>query len=110
MKRPVYILGGIAGMIGGALLGMSHVTVPLVESAIVISVLALGAFVALAIELPVSLGAIIVGAFALFHGYAHGAEMPDASTGVVYLAGFALMTALLHLIGIGIGLALRSMR
>ena len=94
-------------MLAGGSVGMSHVAVPLVEPAIVASLLTLGVLIALAIDLPVSLGAIIVGAFALFHGYAHVAEIPDGSTGVAYLAGFALMTTLLQLIGIGVGMFLQ---
>ena len=49
----------------------------------------------------------IVGAFAIFHGYAHGAELPDGSNAVAYSAGFVIATGLLHLCGIAIGLLTR---
>src|SRR5471032_3047665 len=89
-------------LIGGAL-GMAHEAVPFVESGILASVVALGLLVALAIDLPVWLGAVIIGAFALLHGHAHGSEVAENIGGAEYMAGFALATATLH--GIGIGFA-----
>lgn len=87
-------------LVGGAL-GMAHVTLPLVEPGILASVVALGLLVALAVDLPVSVGAAIVGVFALLHGHAHGTEVAETVSGAEYMAGFALATATLHLIGIG---------
>jgi len=87
-------------LIGGAL-GMAHVPVPFVEPGILASVVALGLLVALAIDLPVWLGAVIIGAFALLHGHAHGSEVAENIGGIEYMAGFALATATLHLVGIG---------
>ncbi len=87
-------------LIGGAL-GMTHVALPFVEPAILASVVALGLMVALAVEMPVALGALVVGAFALFHGHAHGSEVAENLGGIEYMAGFALATATLHLTGIG---------
>jgi urease accessory protein len=92
-------------LVGGAL-GMAHVPVPFVEPAILASVVALGLFVALAVDLPVWTGALIIGAFALFHGHSHGAEVPETASGIEYMAGFALATALLHAVGIAIALGL----
>jgi urease accessory protein len=86
-------------LIGGAL-GTLHVAVPFVEPGILASVIALGLLVALAIDLPVVIGAAIVGVFALFHGYAHGSEVAETVSGAEYLAGFALATATLHLVGV----------
>jgi len=103
-------LAFVAIMAGGGLLGMAHVTVPLVEPAIVASVLTFGLLLALAIEVPIAIGAIVIAAFALFHGYAHGAEMPESLSGAVFLGGLALTTTLLHLIGIGSGMVLQSVR
>jgi len=96
-------------MLAGAALGMLHVPVPFVEPGILASVVALGLFVALAIDLPVSFGIAIIGLFALFHGHAHGTEVPENVAGLDYMAGFAVATALLHGIGIalGVGLGLR---
>jgi urease accessory protein len=92
-------------LVGGAL-GMTGLALPLVEPAILASVIALGLMVALATDLPVWLGATMIGAFALFHGYAHGAEVPENTGGFEYIAGFALATAVLHLTGIGAALGL----
>jgi urease accessory protein len=88
--------------IGGAL-GVLAVAVPLVETGIGLSVVVLGAAVALGWKWPVAAVAL-VGFFAIFHGHAHGSEMPVAATGLVYGIGFMLATALLHAAGIGLGL------
>ena len=87
-------------LVGGAL-GMAHVALPFVEPGILASVVALGLLVALAVDLPVITGAAIVGVFALFHGHAHGSEVAENLSGIEYMAGFAMATATLHLIGIG---------
>lgn len=94
-------------LVGGAL-GMLHVPLPLVEPGILASVVALGLLVALAVDLPVSAGVAIIGLFALFHGHAHGTEVPENAGGLEYMAGFAVATALLHVTGIAAGLALGS--
>lgn len=96
-------------LIGGAL-GMAHVALPFVEPGILASVVVIGLMVALAVDLPVWQGAVLIGAFALFHGHAHGAEAPENIGGLDYLAGFALATIALHLVGIGSALSLRSIR
>lgn len=88
-------------MLAGGALGMGHVALPFVEPAILASVVALGLLVALAVDLPVAIGAAIVGAFALFHGHAHGSEVAETIGGFEYMAGFAIATASLHLTGIG---------
>jgi urease accessory protein len=92
-------------LVGGAL-GMAHVPVPFVEPGILASVVALGLLVALAVDLPVWLGATIIGLFALFHGHAHGSEVAETVSGVEYMAGFALATAGLHVLGITFALGL----
>ncbi|WP_102960141.1 HupE/UreJ family protein [Mangrovicella endophytica] len=89
---------------GAALVGMP---LPLVEPVILASVVALGLLVATAARLPVPACSAIVGAFALFHGHAHGTELGLAGA-ASYGAGFAAATTLLHLAGIGLGLALAS--
>ena len=93
-------------MLAGAALGMAHVPVPFVEPGILASVVALGLLVALAVDLPVPAGVAIIGLFALFHGHAHGTEVPENTGGLEYMAGFAVATALLHAIGIAAGLGL----
>jgi urease accessory protein len=94
-------------MLIGGLLGMAHVPVPLVEPGILASVVALGLLVALAVDLPVWLGAVIIGVFAVFHGHAHGSEVAETVSGAEYMASFALATATLHLIGIGFALTMQ---
>jgi urease accessory protein len=92
-------------LLGGAL-GMAQVPLPFVEPAILASVVALGLLVALAADLPLSLGAAVIAVFALAHGYAHGMEAPGGESGATYLAGFALATASLHAVGIGFAFAM----
>jgi urease accessory protein len=92
-----------AMMVGGAALGMLGVPVPPVEIGIALSVLVLGGCIALAIRAPVWAASVIVAAFAVFHGYAHGKELPSAADPVGYSAGFTLATGMLHVLGISIG-------
>lgn len=88
-------------MLIGGVLGMEDVPLPFVEPVILASVVGLALLVALAVDLPVPVGAGILAVFALFHGYAHGTEVVGTLNGFEYMAGFALATAALHLAGIG---------
>lgn len=99
-------LAFVGVMLAGGALGMLHVPMPFVEPAILASVVALGLLVAVAVDLPVSAGVAVIGLFALFHGYAHGTEVPENAAGLGYAAGFAVATALLHAVGITAGLGL----
>jgi urease accessory protein len=92
-----------AVMVGGALLGMFGVPLPPVEAGIALSVLVLGICIALRFEAPVWVASVIVAFFAIFHGYAHGKELPSAADPVGYSMGFVLATGLLHVAGIGLG-------
>lgn len=94
-------------MVLGAILGMAGVPVPPVEWGIAVSVLALGACVAGAWRLPAWAAMATVAVFGLFHGYAHGKELPSAADPLGYSAGFVLATGFLHVVGIGLGLATR---
>ncbi|MBM6593296.1 HupE/UreJ family protein [Microvirga pudoricolor] len=98
-------LSFVGMMIVGGALGFMGVEVPAVETGILASIVILGAVVALGRPLPVGLAMALVGVFAIFHGYAHGAEMPMESGAIGYSIGFALATALLHGAGILAGLA-----
>lgn len=89
----------------GSVLGMAAIELPLVEPAIVASVLVLGVLIAAAVRLPLVASTLIVGLFALFHGHAHGAELPATASGLAYGIGFIAATAGLHLCGIGLSLA-----
>jgi urease accessory protein len=91
---------------GGAL-GVAGVPVPAVETGIAVSAIVLGAMVAFAVRPPLWVAAVIVGAFAIFHGHAHGTELPAAAHPLVYSIGFVLATGLLHLTGILFGLLAR---
>ena len=106
-------LAFVGVMLAGGALGMLQVLLPIVEPGILASVVALGLLVALAVELPVSAGVVVVGLFALLHGHAHGTEVPESAGSLGYMAGFALATALLHAAGIaaalGFGLKLRGL-
>ncbi len=96
-------------LVGGAL-GMAHVPLPFVEPGILASVVALGLLVALAVDLPVWTGALIIGVFAVFHGHAHGSEVTENIGGIEYMAGFALATATLHAVGIAFALAMNRLQ
>ena len=87
----------------GGVLGIAGVPLPPVEIGIALSVLVLGAMIAGKVRAPVWLASLIVAIFAIFHGYAHGKELPSAADPVGYSAGFVLATGLLHVCGIGIG-------
>ena len=97
----------VGAMTMGAALGMSGVTLPLVQPAIFASVLVLGALVAFAARLPLGASAALVSVAALFHGQAHGTEMAASGSGMMALLGLAMSTAALHAAGVsgGIGLA-----
>ncbi|MDO8264286.1 MAG: HupE/UreJ family protein [Gallionella sp.] len=99
----------VSMMLAGGVLGMSGVHVPYMEAGIVVSVLVLGVLIAGAFKLPLAISGLLVGIFAVFHGHAHGAEMPIAVGAVSYSAGFALATALLHAAGILAGTGLRKL-
>lgn len=96
----------VAMMVAGGAIGMAGLPMPFVEDAIALSVIALGAVVALNIAPPVLVSMAIVGFFALFHGHAHSAKMPAGASGLGYAAGFVLATSLLHVAGIAAGLTL----
>jgi urease accessory protein len=91
--------------LGGAL-GVAGIAIPFVEAGIGVSVIVLGLAVALRWQWPVAAAMALVGVFAIFHGHAHGAEMPVDASGLEYGVGFMLATALLHVAGIGFGLGI----
>ena len=95
----VMAVGGVIGILG--------VPLPGVETGIALSAIVLGMMVALAAKPPLAIAAVLVGAFAIFHGYAHGAELPPGTDAVAYSVGFVVATGLLHLTGIAFGLLAR---
>jgi len=105
-KPAIWILPVVFPMVmayGGAL-GIFGISVPAVETGIAASAVVLGGLIALAVRAPLWIAAVIVGAFAIFHGHAHGTELPDATAPLAYSAGFVISTGLLHLGGVAFGL------
>ena len=88
----------------GGVLGVRGVPIPAVEFGVAGSAAALGVMIALAAKPPLGVAAVLVGGFAIFHGHAHGTELPGAADPLAYGAGFVLVTGLLHAAGIAIGL------
>ncbi len=90
-------------MAGGGVMGILGVPLPGVEAGIAISAIVLGSMVALAARPPLWVAAVLVGAFAIFHGHAHGVELPPGADAVAFSVGFVVATGLLHLAGIAFG-------
>jgi urease accessory protein len=105
-----FVLGGralwlvplsfVAMMAVGFLLGIAQIEVPFVEFGIALSSVVIGGAAALGRPMPVAAAMALVGVFAIFHGHAHGAEMPLDASGSEYAVGFLQATALLHVVGI----------
>jgi len=87
----------------GGLLGLLAVPLPGVETGIALSALVLGVLVMLQTRLPLVAASLLVGAFALFHGFAHGVELPDGADALLFSLSFVVATGLLHLLGIALG-------
>jgi urease accessory protein len=96
----------VFAMAGSSVWGQFGLPLPGVELGILASDFALGVLILCAARFPLAVSAGLVGVLAIFHGYAHGAEMPETASGLTYGAGFMLATAGLHLLGIGMGLAI----
>lgn len=105
LALPLTFVGAMA--LGGAL-PMLGVGLPFVGQGILLSVLLTGILIAAQVRLSLILSASLVGLFALWHGYAHGAEMPPSASGIGYAMGFMVATATLHLSAIAFGLGMRQ--
>jgi urease accessory protein len=90
-------------MASGAALGLIGYPLPFVEIGIAISAIVLGLMVLIEARPPVTVSILIVAFFAVFHGHAHGTELPEGQSGLLYSIGFVIATGLLHAMGIGIG-------
>jgi urease accessory protein len=97
----VLAVAGFVGMVG--------INLPLVEIGIGLSVVVLGLVLAFQLSLPIVAATVLVGFFAIFHGYSHGAEMPESASGLAYGGGFVCATVLLHAIGIGLGIGIERL-
>ncbi|TNC45308.1 HupE/UreJ family protein [Rubellimicrobium rubrum] len=110
-----FVLGGralwlvpaafVAMMVVGFGLGVAQVDVPAVELGIALSSVVIGGVAALGLSMPLSAAMALVGVFAIFHGHAHGAEMPETAAGLAYAGGFVAATALLHAAGLALAYA-----
>lgn len=94
----------VAAMAAAGLAGMSGLALPMTEVGIAASIVVLGGAIALRLAMPVAAAMALVAFFAMFHGYAHGLETPETASGLLYGLGFVAATALLHGLGIAIGL------
>ncbi len=99
-------LSFVSMMVAGAGMAIQGIELPFVETGIALSVVALGAIVALQTNVPLAAAMALTGFFAVFHGHAHGTEMPVDLSGFEYGAGFVAATAALHASGIMLGLGL----
>ncbi|SFD17188.1 HupE/UreJ family protein [Tropicimonas isoalkanivorans] len=91
----------------GAVMGILGIPVPAVETGIALSAVVLGLMIVFAAKPSVWVSAVLVGLFAIFHGYAHGTELPASANAFAFAAGFVIATGLLHLTGIAIGLLVK---
>ncbi len=94
----IMVCGGIVGILG--------LDVPGIETGIAVSIIVLGGAIAAAWRAPEAIALLLVGIFAVFHGHAHGMELPDAADPADYAVGFVVATGAIHLVGIGVGLVL----
>ena len=90
-------------MVAGGVLGIANVPLPYVEPGIAMSVVVLGLAIATAWRAPEAVAIAIVAVFGIFHGFAHGKELPESAAPAAYAAGFVICTGLLHLVGISVG-------
>lgn len=93
-------------MAAGGVMGMMDLPLPNVETGIAMSMIVLGLAIAAAWKPAEGIALLIVAAFAIFHGHAHGAELPSAADPAAYAAGFVVATGAIHVLGVGIGLVL----
>ncbi len=103
-NRAVWLIPAafVTAMVGGAAPALSGAPLPMAEFGIGGSVLVIGGLIAFGARLPLSVAMALAGAFALFHGHAHGTELPGFAHPAAYGAGFVAATALLHAAGVGI--------
>lgn len=104
-KPAIWVLPVVFPLVmalGGAL-GVAGVEIPYIETGIALSGVIIGLAVLFMVRPPIWIAAIIVSAFAIFHGHAHGTELPNSANPLIYSIGFVAGTGLLHLAGIAIG-------
>ena len=92
----------------GAALGVVGIEVPFIEAGIALSGVVLGLLILFLVKAPMAVAAVLVGLFAIFHGHAHGTELPESANPIAYAIGFVIATGLLHLFGIVFGTLMSS--
>lgn len=107
MKKatPLFVVGG---MILGAGIAFAGIALPGVETGIVLSVMVAGILIAAMAKLPTAVGGSLVVAFMVFHGHAHGTEMPAGAALAAYLVGFSIATLAITFAGRGLGALLQK--
>jgi urease accessory protein len=88
----------------GAMMGLMGIPVPGVEIGIALSAIVLGTMILAEVRPKLAVALAIVGVFAIFHGHAHGTELPPGQSGLLYSMGFVIATGCLHAVGIALGL------
>jgi urease accessory protein len=103
--RALWLVPGtfLGMVVAGGALGFAGVPVPFAEQGIAASIVVMGLLIVMAARLPIWSGMALVGLFALFHGHAHAVELTAGLSATTYAIGFVLTTALLHLVGIALG-------
>lgn len=96
-------LAFMSAMLLGGLAGLGGMQLPFVEQGVALSVMLLGLLLAFTVRLNLAALAVAVAVMGLFHGYAHGAELPEGLSAAEFFAGFTLSTAALHAAGYGLG-------
>lgn len=96
-------------MLFGGILGLFSISVPFVEGGIALSVLLLGLALVFDRKLPILFAMLFVGVFAIFHGHAHGAEMPELASPILYALGFMAGTTVIHLGGVVLGIGMQKL-
>ncbi len=100
----------LTAMIAGGAMGYAGIPIPMVEQGIALSVIMMGAAIALSLKMPVVLGMSLAAVFAIFHGHAHGSEGAATALFLPYAAGFIAATFLLHATGVAIGSGLNRFK
>ena len=88
----------------GAMMGLLGIPLPGIEIGIAVSAIVLGTMVLGEVRPKLAVAVLLVGSFAVFHGHAHGTELPAGQSGMLYSMGFVIATGCLHGIGIALGL------
>lgn len=97
----------VAMMAAAGACGMTGLALRYTEFGIAMSLVVLGAVIAFNVRLPMAMAAALIALFAVFHGYAHGMEMPESLSGIAFGSGFILATSLLHGVGVGLGFGVK---